>query len=142
MLTFFPFVHDEYRDPVYCSIYKDVYSWRLGRIEYDDPDTIVILVTADSIRRSCYDSALDKMIKNEIHIDQFFGHVDIHHTGPTVNLNSPEFQDFYISYGKVKSVPGNLPHSLIQSCNAVMELLFVRRKKFCLDKVDCVRIEI
>ena len=52
-------------NPVYCSIYGDVYSWRLGRIEYNDPDNITIMVTADSIKRSAYNTALE-ILKNNI----------------------------------------------------------------------------
>ena len=142
MLTFFPFVHDQEMNPVYCSIYGDMYSWRLGRIEYDDPDNIAIMVTADSIKRSAYNTALDKIMRNKIHIDEFFGHVDVHKTGNMKNLSDHEFRDFYVSYGEVKSVPSHLPNHLVQSCKAILEVTFTRRNKFQIDKVDCVRIEI
>jgi hypothetical protein len=82
MVTCFPFVHDGEFNPVYCAIYNDNYSWRLGKIEYADPDNISIFVTADSIKRSEYDRVL---------------------------------------------------------CNLVT---FTRRKKFCLEKVECVRTDI
>lgn len=142
MVTCFPFVHDGDFHPIYCAIYNDNYSWRLGKIEYSDPDNISIFVTADSIKRSAYDTALHKMMKDEINIDLFFRHVDFPKSLSHVNLNDDEFADFYISAGRVRNVPQNLPHSLIQFCNAILQVVFTRRKKFCLEKVECIRTDI
>ena len=114
----------------------------MGKIEYSDPDNISIFVTADSIKRSAYDTALHKMMKDEINIDLFFRRVDFPKYLSHVNLNDDEFADFYISAGRVRNVPQNLPHSLIQYCNAILQVVFTRRNKFQIDKVDCVRIEI
>ena len=146
MRAFFPFEHIGDMNPLYCVLYEDMYTWRLGKMYYAGRDTIKVLVTADSIKRSCYESAMSKILRDSIHLNSLFGHLDLHGIQyPIVNLNSDEFSGYQVVDGfisDVKTYPEDLPYNLIESCEHILQFTFVNHNISVVDKIEYKGIEL
>ena len=146
MRAFFPFEHIGDMNPLYCGLYKDMYTWRLGKMYYAGRDTIKVLVTADSIKRSCYESAMSKILRDSIHLNSLFGHLDLRGIQyPIVDLNSDEFSGYQVVDGfisDVKTYPEDLPCNLIRSCTHILQFTFVNHNISVVDKIEYKGIEL
>ena len=146
MRAFFPFEHIGDMNPLYCGLYKDMYAWRLGKMYYAGRDTIKVLVTADSIERSCYESAMSKILRDSIHLNSLFGHLDLRGIQyPIVDLNSDEFSGYQVVDGfisDVKTYPEDLPYNFIKSCKHILQFTFANHNRSVVDKIEYKGIEI
>ena len=113
---------------------------------YAGRDTIKVLVTADSIKRSCYESAMSKILRDSIHLNSLFGHLDLHGIQyPIVDLNSDEFSGYQVVDGfisDVKTYPEDLPYNLIESCEHILQFTFVNHNISVVDKIEYKGIEL
>ena len=146
MRAFFPFEHIGDMNPLYCVLYNDMYTWRLGKMYYAGRDTIKVLVTADSIERSCYESAMSKILRDSIHLNSLFGHLDLRGIQyPIVDLNSDEFSGYQVVDGfisDVKTYPEDLPYNFIKSCKHILQFTFANHNISVVDKIEYKGIEL
>lgn len=146
MRAFFPFEHIGDMNPLYCVLYNDMYTWRLGKMYYAGRDTIKVLVTADSIERSCYESAMSKILRDSIHLNSLFGHLDLRGIQyPIVDLNSDEFSGYQVVDGfisDVKTYPEDLPYNFIKSCKHILQFTFANHNRSVVDKIEYKGIEL